>query len=439
MDGLGIGMNRLKSIKKSVLDIIYFGLSARVLSFIKGILIAYQIGANYKTDTYIVAFSATMLLTKVIGDGLTLSMVPVLQQIDRRDGKRGRIDFTNNLISTFTLISCILMAIGYIIAPLVIKILGPGFKGSELDSAIYLFRLGLPIMTAHFIRAICGGYLQSDHKFKAGAKSGVVNNIIYIVYLLLFSRNYGLEGLMIVGIIAVIGQIIVMMKAMIKGGYRLEFQFNLKDRCFIRIISFLLPIMIGIGINELNGAIDNSIGSILEPGTIAELNYANDIISLILGIFIVAIVTAIFPILSETFDGDNGDEFNKIVKFGFKLLLIITIPVSIMLIIFSGPIVSLFYERGEFSLTAAYLTSQSLKYYAIGLTGMSLLLYITRIYYAIHSTGGAMKLGLISLVINFILSIILSSYMGGMGIALATSISVTLATLYGVVDLKRRI
>lgn len=432
-------MNRLQAIKRSTLDIIYFGLGAKILSFIKGMLIAYQIGANHRTDTYIVAFSATMLLTKIIADGLTISMVPILQQIDKKDGKKGRIDFTNNMFSLFVLLSFILIFLGYVLAPLIIKILGPGFKGEELVKTISLFRLGLPIMTFQFIRAICGGYLQAEHKFKSGAKSGVINNLIYIIYLLLFAKRFGLVGLMIVGIFAVAGQVVVMMKAMIKGGYKYRFEFNLKDRLLKRILSFLLLITISISINEMNAAIDKSIASILEPGTIAELNYANDIITLVLSLFISALVTAIFPVLSESFNNKDEEDFKETVNFSLNLLLVVVVPIGAILFIFAEPIIKVFYERGAFSSESTYLTALNLRYYAIGFTGMGLVLLLTRIYYAINVTQGAMTMGVITLISNFVLNVVLSAYMGGKGIALATTISVVLAALYGLYDLNQRI
>lgn len=432
-------MITLNSIKKPAKVIISLGLLARVLGFLKGILIAYFIGVNYKTDTYIVAFSATMLLTKIIADGLIVSLIPIYQQIDQRDGLKGRNEFTNNVINSYIVFSVILVAIGYIIAPLIIKAFGPGFDGLESIKAVRLFRLGLPIMTAHFIRGICGGHLQSIHAFRAGARSGVVNNLIYIVYLVTLSRWFGLEGLMITGVIAVIGQVYIMMKAMIKVGFKYKFYILLKDKLLIRLNSFMLPILIGIGINEVNFAIDNALGSSLQQGTVAELNYAYEIILFFISAFIVAIVTAMFPLLSEMFSKDKHNELNKSINFSFRLLILILVPLTVILITMSEPMVKVFYERGAFGNDSTIKTAQILVYYSIGLVGMALVLLINRIYYAINHLNTSMIIGAIALGYNLILSLILVKFMGANGIALGTSISVILTSVYGILDLNRRL
>ncbi len=430
---------RFQLIKKQTSDIVYFGIVARILIFIKGILIAYQIGSNYNTDIYFLALSSSLLLTSVIGDGLAVSLIPVLQQVDKRDGMKGRLEFTNNTINNSIFLSIIFIVLGFIGAPLIISLMGPGFKGMEFQQTVRLFRIGLPIISINFIRAICAGYLQSQHLFKAGAKGAVVNNLIYIAYLSLFSHKFGLEGLMITGLIAMIGQLVVSFRAMIKGGYKYSFEYHYKSRTLQRLIGFLVPISIGIGINEINTAVDNAIGSSLPSGTIGFLNYANNIIQLILGLFVLAIVSAIFPVLTESFNKKLESDLNGNIRFGFKIISLITIPVSIIFIILAELIIKLVYERGGFTHSSTILTADILKLYAIGLIGMGLLLLIIRIYYAIHDTVTPMKISLIALPLNAILSIILVQFIGANGLALGTSLSVLITAFIGIYDLNRKL
>lgn len=432
-------MLTIKSIKQSVYDIISFGIVARILNFFKGILLAYYIGANYKTDTYLIAFSATMLLTKIIADGLTISLVPTFQEIDRRDGQKGRNEFANNMINCFIVISIALIILGMILAPAIIKILGPGFKGDDLREAVKLFRIGLPIITFHFIRAIFGGYLQSLHKFKSGAKSGVINAIIYIIYLVTISKYFGLEGLMVAGVISVIGQVYIMYKGSIKAGYKYKYYISFKDRQVYRVFTFLLPIIVSIGINEIIGAVDNAMGSVLEKGTIAELNYANSIISLIVGLFIVAIVTAIYPILAENYNKYEDDDLKQSINYSIRLIFLIAIPTTIILITLAVPIVKLFYERGAFGITATINTAELLRYYSIGIIGTSLILLLTRVFYAIHDLNTPVKLLMMALISNIIFNYILMRLIGAKGIALGTAFSVLLTSAYGIFKLNWKI
>src|SRR5699024_4139962 len=136
---------------------------------------------------------------------------------------------------------------------------------------VKLFRIGAPIMLFDFIRVIGSGYLQSIHAFKAGAKAGISYNLIFVIYLLFFSSYFGVEGLMVTGIIAVISQIILLWKPVFKGGYKYKFEIQLKDRLLIRFNTFMFPVLLGVGLNEVNLVVDNAIGSTLQTGTVAEL------------------------------------------------------------------------------------------------------------------------------------------------------------------------
>ena len=433
-------MMSFRTIKKQTKDIVTFGLWARLLNFLKGILIAFFIGANFKVDTYLVAFSASIFLIAILSEGLLVSLVPLYQQLDKRDGKRGRFEFTHNLLSFWSLMGLFMVIISFIFAPLIVRVFAPGFSALELEKTVRLFRYGSPIILAYIYKAIFGGYLQSQHLFRAGAKGGVANALIYIIYLLVFSNRFGLEGLMITGIIAVSAQAYILAEPVfVNQGYRYKPYLLIKDRSLIRLNTFLIPIIVGVGIHQINLAVDNAIGSFLVEGTIAELTYADEIINLFVGVVVIALVTAIFPVISEKDIRANKDELSHSIRYSIKLILKVSIPATIILITMAQPIVRVFYQRGEFGLQASLDTAQFLIYYAIGITGSSLVLLITRIYYANEYTNKPIIIAFIALALNVIFNIILVLVMGANGIALGTSLSLIAASAYGLYDLQKKV
>lgn len=423
-------------IKKNVYILISHGIIARSLNLLQPILIAFYIGTSMSTDTYFLTFSVTMLLTKIMTEGMLVSSIPLYQQIDKRDGMRGRIEFTNNLLNTYTLLAIIIVTIGIVFAPWIIRIMGPGFTGEKFDQTVKLFRIGAPIMLFDFIRVIGSGYLQSIYAFKAGARSGITFNLVFIIYLIFFSQYFGVEGLMVAGIIAVISQIILLWKPIFKGGYKYKFQILLKDRLLLRFNTFMFPVLLGVGVNEVNLVIDNAIGSTLQSGTVAELNYANDIITFFIMLIIVALVTAIFPVLSERFRDDDEEMISKSFGYSLKILILASIPLAIIFMTLSEPLVRLFYQRGEFSLQDTISTARILIFYAPAVIGMSLLILLNRIFYAVNSVITPVIIGIVGLASNAVLSILFARFLGSAGIALGTTISVSLVTLFALVKLN---
>ncbi len=432
-------MMSFQTIRKQTQDILTFGLIARLLNFLKGILLAFFIGATFRTDTYLVAFSASVFLIGIVADALIVSLIPIYHQIDRRDGKKGRFKFTHNLISYWTILGLVLMVLNFLLAPVIVRIFGPGFGPEGYSQAVRLFRYGAPVVMAHVYRAIFGGYLQSQHLFRAGAKGGVANALIYIVYLTLFSRFFGLEGLMITGILAVGAQAYMLAKPVFKKqGYRYKPVLVIKDRSIIRLNRFLFPIVIGLGINQLNQAVDNAVGSFLAEGTIAELTYAKDIIDLFVGVVVMALVTAIFPVISEKDHRIDKEELDHSLRYSLRLIIMVVVPATVILLVMAEPIVRMFYQRGEFTAQATEATALLLVYYAIGIIGMSLMLLVTRLYYANENTIIPIFIAAFAIILNLIFDVVFVLLMGPGGIALGSSISVIIVAIYGVYDLDKR-
>lgn len=425
-------------VAKSTLIIITFGLVSRLLSFIKEILIASKIGCCFETDAYFIAFIAATLLMEIIGEGISTSMVPVLLKIEAREGKEKKVDYINNLLHLVILFSIVLITLGWFLSPAIIRIFAKGFKRDEFDLAVELTKIGLPVILFIGIRAVFVGFLQSNHGFKAGAKSWIYYNIVYIIFLIYFNK-YGTHGLMIAGVLAVASQLLSVIPASKNMGYKYERKLDFKDKYLREAFIMVMPIIIALAINRVNVVVDKTIASTLATGSISELNYADDIIQLILGIFITAIVTVVFPILSEEYHKGNVESLKNIMNYGINLILVITVPAMVVLITLSEPLVKLLFERGEFGPRATYMTSQALIYYALGLGSMALVLILIKVYYAIHDTITPMKYGIIAVVTNLVLDIILSKYMGHKGLALATSISTIIVTVLLINHLKNRL
>ncbi|HSH35769.1 murein biosynthesis integral membrane protein MurJ [Schnuerera sp.] len=428
----------MKDVLKSARFIIIVGILSRILTFTKEALIASQIGCCFETDAYFTAFVAATLLAEIIGEGISTGMVPILLKIEEKEGSWRKVDYVNNLLHIVISLSILLMILGWFLSPIVVKILARGFVGEEFQTTVNLMKIGLPIIIFIIVRAVFIAYLQSFHAFKAGAKSWIYYNMVYLIFLIFLNR-YGVYGLMAAGVLASAVQLYSVIPASINYGYRYERIFDLNNVYIKEFGIMLMPIIIGISINRVNVVVDKSIASTLSTGSISWLNYANDIIQLVLGLFITAIVTVLFPKISQEFNREDIESVKSTMAKGTKILLSIVLPVTVILMTLSQPIVKLLFERGEFGPTATLFTSQALIYYALGLGSMAMVLILTKVHYAMHDSITPMIAAVIGVISNLVLNIVLSKYMGVKGLALATSISTTLVTVLLIKDLNNRI
>ena len=432
-------MSKINKVAKSAVIIIILSLLSKGLGFFREVLIASNFGSGKQTDAFFIAMTATALLSGFLSNAVSTTFIPVLSEIETKEGKQGKIYHANNMINIMVIFSAVLVIVAWIFSPYIVKILAKGFNKEQLELSIQLTKIGLPVIIFGGINGIFTGFLQSEQKFISTAAAGFPFNFVYIIFLIFLSERFGIKGLMVASVIAVGSQLLIQIPEAISSGYRYMFKIDFKDNYVKKVILLSFPVLIGVAINDLNAIIDRSLASSLDVGSISALNYANKLNGLILGVFISAITTVIFPLLSQQSNSNNIKGMKRTMSYGINLIFVITIPATIGLIVLSEPIVELAFKRGAFDANATIMTSQSLIFYSIGLIAMSINLLLNRVYYSLQDTKTPMINGSISVGFNIIFNIILIKYMKHSGLALATSLSATISTLMLLYGLKKKI
>jgi len=119
-----------------------------------------------------------------------------------------------------------------------------------------------------------------------------------------------------------------------------------------------------------------------------------------------------------------------------KIITLILVPVSIVTVINAKELVSFVFARGSFNGESVKITALALVGYAGGFVFKTLMVIVKRPFFAIENTRVPMVMGLVTVVINISLSIILSRYIGILGITLGTSVAYTLAAAIYFILLK---
>lgn len=422
----------------SAIIIIIFTLGSKVLGFLRESFIAYRFGSTGETDAFVVALTATSILTRLLGATITTTFIPVLFEINMKEGQEGKLAHTDNLITITALMGFLLSLLTWFAAPIMAKVLAIGFDKEQFDLTVKLIKLGSPKVLFSIIAGVLAGYLQSEHRHFSSAAQGFPFNFIYIFFLVVFSTRFGIEGLMVAALVANLSQILIHIPSLRRAGYRYRPKLDLRDHYILKVAALSAPIFVGTAINDLNTIIDRTLASRLVEGSISALNYSNKLKSLIQTVFIAAITTVIFPILAKNSSSDNRQGFLDALDYGIHLILFITIPATLVMVVLAQPIVEIAFKRGEFGDSASLMTYQALIFYSLGLVSMSLRPLLTRAYYSIQDTRTPMINSLVSIISNVVFNLILIGPLAHKGLALATSISVSISTLWLYLRLEKR-
>ncbi|MGO1369365.1 murein biosynthesis integral membrane protein MurJ [Senegalia sp. (in: firmicutes)] len=432
-------MSKSKKAAKSAIIIMILTLMSKFFGFIREMLIASKFGSGDQTDAFFVALTATSIIMGAIGVALSTTIIPIFSEIKEKRGKRIQYRYMSNIINIIFILSTLLILLGYIFSPLIIKLLAKGFEGEQFELAVSLNRIGLPIVLFTLIGYIFSGYLQSEERFIPTAFAGIPFNIVYIVYLILVSDKYNIQGLMFAAIIAAFAQVIIQVIPALRSNYSHSLIIDLKDPYIKKSLLLVIPIIIGTIVQQINAIVDKTLASELIDGSISALYYSSKLNTLIITVFVTAILTVIFPMLSIESSKNELNGVIKIIDKGINVILIITIPAAIGIMILARPIVEVAYQRGAFDTNDTLMTYTALVFYTPGIIGISIRNLLSRVYYSLQDTKTPMINGIIAVSLNIILNMILVRYMDHRGLALATSLSSIIAMLLLFFSLKKKI
>jgi putative peptidoglycan lipid II flippase len=432
-------MSKYEKAAKSVSIIALFLLLSKILGLIRESLIAAKFGMGTQTDIFFIAITVITLIVILVQKSLNTTLIPVLAESELQGGKLGKQKSTVNILNVVILSSLFLLLIGWFLAPIIVSLIAIGFDTEAKLFTIELVRLGLPVILIAGISGVLRGYLQSEERFLETGATYIPYNVVYIVFLLFFANLYGLVGLMIASVLAVLSQLLIQLPGIKKTRLKYRATIDLKDQNLKTIGIMIPPVIISVIVADINQMVDKAMASTLVEGSISALSYATRLQGIVLGVFTVAISTVMFPILAKAAKSGVKGELVKNMNLGVNMIMLITIPATVGIVILSEPLTRLVFERGLFDSEATKLTSSAFTFYSLGLLALALKPFLKSVYYSLNDTKTPMINGIITVFLNVIFNILLIGQLGHAGIALATSLSTSITVLILVFGLRKRL
>ncbi len=423
--------------KKTALIIIFLTIMSKLLGFMREVTLSYLYGASTVSDAYIISMTIPNIIFGFVTSALSAGYIPMYSKIVQDNGEKKAKNFTSNLLNLLLIICTIISLIVVLFAEQLVGIFASGFDKETLMLTVRFTRFS--ILAIYFLGSISvlNGYLQVQGNYIVPALIGFPLNILIIITMIL-SKNINIILLAVGYVLASASQLILIIPSLKKNNYVHEMRFDFKDKNLISLISIIVPIVLGMSVNQINILIDRTIASRIAIGGVSVLNYASILVGFIQGVFVLPIITVVYPLLSKMSAEKNFNGVKMLLAKAIDSVNLLVVPPMIGAIIFAKPIVSILFGRGAFDNEAVELTSCALFYYSIGTVGFALRDLLSRVFYAMQETKTATVNATIGMVLNIILNIVLSHYMGIGGLALATSISAVFTNFLLGVSLRKK-
>lgn len=423
---------------KATIGLMLVTMLSKVLGFGRELALTYVYGANATADSYITALSIPGVLFATIATALGTAFIPLFLEIDKSKGKEKSLLFANNIFNIVIIISTIIAIFGFIFAKPIVKVFAMNFDGKKLALTVKFTRIMIFGIVFIGLSNIMTSWLQIKENFTIPGMIGFPYNILIIIGIILSSK--GNVYIMAIGtLIGMASQFLFQLPLAIKNGYKYKLYVNIKDEYIKKMLILVMPVFLGVAVNQVNAIVDRSLASTLGDGAITVLNSANRLNGFVLGLFIVTIAAVIYPTLSKLSSDNNKEKFAKSVSQSINIVVLLIIPISVGAIVLAEPVVRIVFERGAFDSDATNITAIALACYSVGMIGFSLREILNKVFYSLQDTKTPMLNGALAMGMNIILNIILIRFLGHAGLALATSISALICIVLLFRSLKKKI
>lgn len=415
-------------------------LASRVLGLGREVVIAHAFGASAAYDAFIIAFLIPHLLRKLLAEGaLSTAFIPLYSSLKTTDPDRA--SRFASVVGTVALIGFpIIVIAGIWGAPALVTLLADGFDPAKQALAAELTRWTFPFIMLVGLAALVMGVLNSHDHFFAPAFAPVLFNVGLIIGAVVIAPNVdppvmGLAWGVLLGGLGMLGFQLPFVRD------RLDFRLRvrLNDQDLKRLFVLMGPTVLGLIVVELNVLVDNKLASRLADGSIASLQYAVRLFQLPLGVFAVAVATALLPQLSRLAEPASRGQFVETLQNGLRLATLVLLPATVGLIVLGAPIVGLLFEHGAFTVDDSDRTLGVLRFLSLGILGYGMTYLLTRAFYALQDTKTPMVIASVAVAINIGLDLLLIGPLGVDGLALATAVAGTVQLVFSLAVLSRRL
>ena len=390
-------------------------------------ILARLLGASASADAFFVAYRVPNLLRELLAEGsMSSAFIPVFTEYHTLRSKKETWELASAAFTTLLSIVTLITLIGIVVAPTIVWVLAPGFHDdpTKLDMTTVLTQVMFPYLIFISLAALTMGMLNSFRAFAAPALAPVFFNICVIAAALLLAPllEEPVLGVALGVVMGGLAQFVIQLPGIQKRGMLFQWRFEPGHPGVRRMGLLIVPTLLGTSVTQVNITVSTILASFFEGGP-TYLFYGMRLIQFPLGIFGVALATAILPTLSAQAAKGSMDELRQTLEFGLRMIAFIIVPSMAGLILLRTPIVHLFFEHGAFTSAHTEGTAAALLAYAVGLWAFAGMRIIVAAFYSMQDTRTPAIAAVVAMLLNILFAFALMGPFQYAGLALATALS----------------
>ncbi|HAX81988.1 MAG TPA: murein biosynthesis integral membrane protein MurJ [Actinobacteria bacterium] len=408
-------------------------LVSRLLGLVRQVVFAWMLGAGSTGDEYFVAFLIPDLLNYLLaGAYMAITLIPLLTRRfaagDEADARQAFWAIARPLTIGIVLLVIVAMPL---VEPL-LRIVEPGFTEAQVAEAGRLTRIVLPAQIFFVLGQLLTAWQFAREKFLIPTLGPIVYNLAIIAGGLLggFGRDdpsaTGFAWGALAG--AVLGIFALQAWGAWREGLRLPGERIRRHPAVRRYFALAVPLMLGQSLVVFDEQLGRTFGSLHADGGVSWLTFGRQTMLVPVGVIAQAAGVATYPFLARLAAEGKYSELSRAVGQALRYVLALSLAAAAALMALSQPLVRLLYERGSFDAADTVATAGAVVFFAIGVPMWGIQQILARGFYAREEMWAPVVVGTLATVAAVPIYWLLDEAMGVDGLALASSLAITLYT-----------
>ncbi len=410
---------------------------SKLLGFIRDWAVMYAYGTSLVSDAYYAAFqlpSFAIILLGGLGGPFHTATVAVFSRLIK--DQEAPSERARHLASTFiTLTGIVFTALSiltFLLARPIMGLILHGAAPSLIESAAAQLQVMSPCILAGGVVGILYGLSNIYNCFVWPSLSPVAMSVTILLGLWLVPGDTTGMVLAWSTLAGGILQVVMQLPEFFRQKFTLKPALDWKAPEIRQAGELLFPATVGTTIGQLVTYVDMFFAASLGAGGWSAVTLSNRLVQLPLGVLQTALLVPIFPRFSRAAAEGNFEEIKRTFKTGVISLWLISIPLLILMMMYTEPLIRLIFQHGKFDARATELVSLALVYQALQIIPYFARDSITRVFYAFQDSRTPLMVGLLAIgvkaALNWLLVTQLHLGVGGItaAITLVTFINMTL-------------
>lgn len=413
---------------KSTTTVSFMTFLSRIVGFIRDMVLAQLFGANAGFDAFLLAFKIPNFMRRLFAEGaFSQAFVPVLSEYRTTRTQESVKGLINKVFGALSVVTLGVSLIGVLASPWLVKLFAPGFDTGDgrFQLACHLLHLTFPYIFFISLTAFAGGVQNTYRQFAIPAVTPVLLNLCLILAAVWWSPYFGEPvvalawGVLLAGIVQLLFQVPFLAKLALFP----HPQWDWSDPGVKRVLSLMVPALIGASVMQINLLVDTIFASFLPVGSLTWLYYSDRLLEFPIGVFGVALATVVLPHLSQEYAKKSQAGFSASMDWALRWILLIGVPATVGLTLLAAPLMTTLFQYGRFLARDALMASYSLIALSLGLVCFLAVKVLVSAFYARQNTKFPVKVAILAMLVNIGFNFILIGPLAHAGLALASTLS----------------